>query len=69
MDGSHGLVRTDIYILIQVFNNWYVRSLNGPETYKLPLGAVNSTHLRRAQKVGLINNNHNHNHNNKEISK
>ena len=35
----------------EVFNNWYVRSLNGPETYKLPLGAVNETHLRRAQRA------------------
>mmetsp|Transcript_39220 Transcript_39220/g.92339 ORF Transcript_39220/g.92339 Transcript_39220/m.92339 type:complete len:439 (+) Transcript_39220:77-1393(+) len=32
-------------------NNFYIRSLLGAETYKLPFGAINKTHLEQAKRV------------------
>lgn len=45
---------TPEYVFQQVpilSDNFYTRSLLGAETYSLPLGALNQTHLERAKKV------------------
>mmetsp|Transcript_59373 Transcript_59373/g.141546 ORF Transcript_59373/g.141546 Transcript_59373/m.141546 type:complete len:430 (-) Transcript_59373:50-1339(-) len=34
-----------------ISNNYYIRSLLGAETYKLPFGAINATHLEKAKRI------------------